>query len=214
MLRRGSGQAGKKEYPGDCLVMMGMFRRGACLILVIVLCIGIAGSLAAAGKDEPDMPGPEAMEELQYDSSFFEKKKDPVFAGILSWYVPGLGQYYSGEVFKGTFFLVAEYGIAIGAIFYFLDFNFSAGSGSGLSINVDAKRTDLGVVETSRRNVFIGLMSLVFTLHLINISDAVSTAKEHNRSLEKRKREIREKYPYLDVGYENRRVYIGISQRY
>jgi hypothetical protein len=44
-------------------------------------------------------------EELDYNNVFFMKKRDPIFAGMLSWYVPGLGQYYSGQYVKARSFL-------------------------------------------------------------------------------------------------------------
>lgn len=157
-------------------------------------------------------PGPSAIDDIEYSPYFFERRRDPIFAGFLSWYVPGLGQYYSGRIWKGTAFLVTEYTLLFCAIFYFLDFDFSAGNGSGFQIHADAKRTDLGVVETSRRNVFIGMLSVVFMIHLYNVSDAVQSAKDFNRELEIKRRELQRRYPSIYTGYnETRSVYIGFQ---
>jgi len=152
------------------------------------------------------------LEDLEYNPYFFERRRDPIFAGFLSWYVPGLGQYYSGKIWKGTAFLVTEYTLLFCAIFYFLDFDFSAGNGSGFQIHADAKRTDLGVVETSRRNVFIGMLSVVFLIHLYNVSDAVQSAKDFNRELEIKRRELQRRYPFMS-SYNNdtRSIYIGFQ---
>ena len=157
----------------------------------------------------------ETLQNLEYNSAFFERKRDPILAGILSWYVPGLGQYYSGKIWKGTAFLVTEYSLTIGAIFYFMNFDFSAGGKTGFKVNVDAKRTDLGVVETSRRNVFYGIMSLVAVVHLYNISDAVSSARGFNGELEMERRRLRKAYPFIYTGGDEKRsIYLGMQSHF
>ncbi|MCU0844283.1 MAG: hypothetical protein MUC76_05085 [Spirochaetes bacterium] len=196
-------------------------RRAAAVILAVLLLLGGApGDAAAQVKSAARVPAKAApqrsilYEDLDYNNVFFLKKRDPIFAGMLSWYVPGLGQFYSAEYVKGTVFLVTEYSIVIGALFYFMNFDFSAGGGSGLSLKVDARRTDLGVVETSRKNVFIGLMAIAGMLHLYNVSDAVMSARDFNSSLDRRRQQMREKYPEINFDYEQRKgVSIGIRKR-
>jgi hypothetical protein len=142
------------------------------------------------------------------------KKKDPVFAGMLSYYMPGLGQYYSQQYVKGTVFLVTEYTLLIGGIFYFMNFDFAAGGSSGFNLKVDAKRTDLGVVETSRRNVFFGILGAVAVIHVYNISDAVLSARRYNRRLDQKRNELKKKYPDLEFSFDGKKVlYIGIQGR-
>ncbi len=155
------------------------------------------------------------MELMEYDNVFFTKKKDPVLGGMLSWYMPGLGQYYSEQYIKGTVFLVTEYALLIGGIFYFMNFDFAAGGSSGFNLKVDAKRTDLGVVETSRRNVFYGIMGAVAVIHLYNVSDAVVSARRFNRRLDQKRNEMKRKYPNLEFSLGDRKVmYIGIQNRF
>lgn len=186
------------------------FTQISALIAIIVFC-SVYSICYASGKSDSERID---LESLEYNRAFFDKKKDPIFAGMLSWYMPGLGQYYSGEILKGTAFIVTEYALTIGAIFYFLNFDFAAGGGTGFKINIDAKRTDLGVVETSRRNVFIGIMSMVFVIHLINVADAVSSAKDFNVELERKRLRLRRKYPYLKIGCDsNRSFYIGLERQ-
>ncbi len=157
----------------------------------------------------------ETLKNLDYDSAFFERKRDPILAGILSWYVPGLGQYYSGNIWKGTAFLITEYTLTLGALFYFLNFNFSAGSGTGFKVNVDAKRTDLGVVETSRKNIFAGIMSLVLVIHIYNVSDAVKSARVFNGELEMRRKNLHKAYPFIYTNIEKERsVYLGMQSAF
>ncbi len=170
------------------------------------------GLYAARPASRTDL---ETLQNLEYNSAFFERKRDPILAGILSWYVPGLGQYYSGKIWKGTAFLVTEYGLTLGAIFYFMNFDFSAGGKSGFKVNVDAKRTDLGVVETSRRNVFLGMMTVVAVIHLYNISDAVSSARSFNVELETERRRLHKAYPFIYTGGDEKRsLYLGMQSHF
>lgn len=185
-----------------------------CTLAVFLLAAPISAAPRPAQRP-PSAPSDSELRSIEYNRYFFERKRDPVFAGILSWYVPGLGQFYSGEVVKGTAFLVTEYTLAICAIFYFLNFDFNAGGGSGFHINIDAKRSDLGVVETSRRNVFMGVMSLVAVIHLYNISDAVSSARAFNEELDRRRIRLRNEYPFLFTSSDSTgSTYIGIQQAF
>ncbi len=142
----------------------------------------------------------------------FEKKKDPLFAGILSFYMPGLGQFYSDEKLKGAIFLVTEYTIVIGSLFYFLDFNFKAGSDSGFNLEIDAKRTDLGVISTKRKNLFYTTLATLSVIHVYNIIDAVKSAGSFNASLQEKRQELIKKYPKLNFGYNTKGgMYFGLS---
>ncbi len=190
--------------------------RHLTLLLLAAFLFAAAPQRGAAAKAEPPRrDNLNTLEKLEYNPVLFERKRDPILAGILSWYVPGLGQYYSGEIAKGTAFLITEYAIALGAVFYYLNFDFSAGGKSGFKVNVDAKRTDLGVVETSRRNVFYCAMSLVVVIHLYNISDAVRSARSFNGNLEIERKRIQKAYPFIySGGDEKRSIYIGMESHF
>jgi hypothetical protein len=98
---------------------------------------------------------------------------------------------------------------------YFVNFDFSAGGKSGFKINIDAKRSDLGVVETPRKNVFIGVMSLVALIHLYNISDAVQSARTFNFNLETERKRLRDTYPFIFTNSEEKRsVYFGLQTHF
>ena len=49
------------------------------------------------------------------------RKKDPIFAGALSWYMPGLGQMYAGDLVKGGVFFVIEEALLIGTVLSFAE---------------------------------------------------------------------------------------------
>jgi TM2 domain-containing membrane protein YozV len=178
---------------------------GVCFVLICFLSVMFFISIPSAEvhgqsvDDTSQLDDEEAYETMV----LFEQKKDPLFAGILSMYVPGLGQYYSGEMVKGTVFLMTEYTLLFGSLLYFLDFNFSAGGDSGFNMRIDAKRTDLGVVSTERKNVFFGMLSVLLFIHAYNITDAVQTAKDYNEWLEEEKFRIKKKYPEIEMSYRD-----------
>lgn len=184
----------------------------------LALALVFAASLIPAGLFAAPKKAPAKEKEwegLKYDRAFFAVKKDPLFAGMLSWYMPGLGQYYSEEYVKGTVFLVTEYTMVITSIFYFLNFDFSAGGGSGFKINVDAKRTNLGVISTSRKNIFYGVLTVLFLVHLYNVSDAVKSAKKFNADLEEERIKLRQTYPGMKMGREETRdLYFGFGRSF
>ncbi len=192
----------------------------AIAYFIIVLMIAPASSFgaerASSAKSRTSKASElKALETLEYQRAFFDRKRDPILAGILSWYVPGLGQFYSDEIAKGAFFLITEYTLTLSAILYFVNFDFSAGGKSGFKINIDAKRSDLGVVETPRKNVFIGVMSLVALIHLYNISDAVQSARTFNFNLETERKRLRDTYPFIFTNSEEKRsVYFGLQTHF
>ncbi len=107
-------------------------------------------------------------------------KKDPIFAGALSWYVPGLGQIYSEAYLKGAIFWVVEESLMVGTVLTFAN------------LKLDITRAfDLGMViksreapdEKDKRTAILLGISLI-TVHFFNVVDAVSTALRYNRNLE------------------------------
>lgn len=142
------------------------------------------------------------------------QKKDPLFAGVLSWYMPGMGQLYSDEILKGSIFMISEYSILIGSLVYFLDFDFSMSGDLGFGINVDARRTDIGLIETSRKNLFIGMISVLVLIHLYDVSDAVASAKNYNLKLDYKRQQIPEKLSNISFNYSNEKLNIQYCYRF
>jgi TM2 domain-containing membrane protein YozV len=186
------------------------------IVLMITPVSSFSAERASSAKSRTSKASElKALEAIEYQRAFFERKRDPILAGILSWYVPGLGQFYSDEIAKGAFFLITEYTLTLSAILYFVNFDFSAGGKSGFKINIDAKRSDLGVVETPRKNVFIGIMSLVALIHLYNISDAVQSARIFNLNLETERKRLRDTYPFIFTNSDEKRsVYFGLQTHF
>ncbi len=184
------------------------------LMCFISAMIFISVPAATAHAQEENDRSPLTAEEEYETMVLLEHKKDPLFAGILSMYMPGLGQYYTGEMVKGTVFLMTEYTLLFGSLLYFLDFNFSAGGDSGFNMRVDAKRTELGGISTERKNIFYGMLSALLVIHAYNISDAVQSAKDYNGWLEEERLRINRKYPEIEMSYrDDGGFFIGFTTR-
>lgn len=186
-----------------------------CIIWLLIAAILVLQSPLQAQTKKKEAPSQELSLTDDEIKVLFEKKKDPLFAGILSFYMPGLGQFYSDEKLKGALFLVTEYTIVIGSLFYFLDFNFKAGSDSGFNLGIDAKRTDLGVISTQRKYLFYATVATLSLIHIYNIIDAVQSAGSFNTSLQEKRQELIKKYPQLNFGYNgDGGMYFGLSSRF
>lgn len=183
-----------------------------CILWVLIAIMLVVQSPLYAQTKQKQAPPQELSLTDEEIRILFEKKKDPLFAGILSFYMPGLGQFYSDEKLKGAVFLVAEYTILIGSFFYFLDFNFKAGGDSGFNLKIDAKRTDLGKISTSRKNLFYATLATLSFVHIYNIIDAVGSAHSFNSSLQQKRQELIKKYPQINMGYNgDGGMYFGLS---
>jgi hypothetical protein len=120
-------------------------------------------------------------------------RKDPILSGALSWYVPGLGQMYSGAFLKGAVFFVIEEALLLGTLLTFAELKLDVTGGIDIGLNIKSK-------EHPDRNeqkigLFLGIAFVV--VHFVNVIDAVNTTIRYNKSLE------REFYP--DINYDAER---------
>ncbi|MGQ9616084.1 MAG: hypothetical protein ACUVWJ_06735 [Spirochaetota bacterium] len=105
-------------------------------------------------------------------------RKDPIFAGALSWYVPGLGQFYAGAFLKGAFFWVVEETILVSTILTMAQLELNVTGDINLGLNIKSKENpDKG----ERRTAIILGTSLVL-VHFVNIVDAINTTRKYNRT--------------------------------
>ena len=102
----------------------------------------------------------------------FKLKKNPFFAGSLSWYYPGMGQVYNGEFLKGGLFATAEYLLLYFAINRVSDISFKLQE--GIIVNENP------VITQGDRNISIGLFTLTGILHIYNIYDSINGSLKHN----------------------------------
>lgn len=130
------------------------------------------------------------------------QKVDPIMAGVMSWYVPGLGQLYSGDYFKGTLIWCAENAILISAILSLaeLDFYISKEAGFQVTFKWKQKITTQNYIYAS--GLFIGY----FIFHIYNVIDAISSAYNKDGKAGYIKPEIN-----IDYSYQSKSINTFIS---
>ncbi len=104
------------------------------------------------------------------------ERKDPLLAGVLSWYMPGLGQFYAGKYLKGSIFWVLENTLFISALLTVTDINFSSNEEIGFQFSIKPKENLSRDDETIGISLFIGWG----LFHIYNIIDAIQTARDVN----------------------------------
>jgi TM2 domain-containing membrane protein YozV len=104
------------------------------------------------------------------------ERKDPILAGALSYYVPGLGQFYAGSYVKGAAFWVVEQTLLISTLLTIAEVELSVAGDVSLGLNIKSKD------ETSKkqRKTAIILGSTLVVVHFINIIDAVNSTRNYN----------------------------------
>lgn len=112
----------------------------------------------------------------QYEGS----RKDPILAGALSWYVPGLGQIYSGAFLKGISFFVVEEALLIGTVLSFFELKLDVTGDINVGLNIKSKESP----DREEQRIGIILGATFIAVHFLNVIDAVNTSRNYNRSLE------------------------------
>lgn len=131
-----------------------------------------------------------------------QQHKDPILAGALSWYVPGLGQFYAGSIFKGASFMVVEFALMYGTIISIAEVELGVTGGISLGIKISGKDGD---VSSTQRTTAIVLGTTLIVVHFINIIDAVNTARRYNMELDQKIQ------PKLEYDPEMKAYSFGIS---
>ncbi len=116
---------------------------------------------------------------LQPGSNIFPQRierKDPLLAGVLSWYMPGLGQFYAGKYLKGSIFWVVANTLFISGLLTVTDINFSSNEEIGFQFSIKPKEDLSKDEETIGISLFIGWG----LFHIYNIIDAIQTTRDVN----------------------------------
>ena len=111
---------------------------------------------------------------------YSDSRKDPILAGALSWYVPGLGQIYSGAFFKGISFFVIEETLLIGTVLSFFELKLDVTGDINIGLNIKSKEHP----EREEQQIGIILGAAFIAVHFLNVIDAVNSSRKYNRSLE------------------------------
>jgi len=102
--------------------------------------------------------------------------KDPYFAAALSWFVPGLGQAYTGKPLRGGLFWIIDTGLFWGTILNIADVDLQLNSDVGFSIAIKLKRKP----STGRVIATVGLGLAYLGFHFYNMIDAANGALAYN----------------------------------
>ena len=96
-----------------------------------------------------------------------QKRKDPFGAAVLSFFIPGLGQYYNGQVGKG----LLQQALVIG--------------GAAVAVGASSSSTYMNhtTTETNQGQLLLGL-GLVLAVDVWSISDAHATAERINEEID------------------------------
>jgi hypothetical protein len=137
-------------------------------------------ALCFCEQDSTQVPELKNDEESVYDIYI---RKDPILAAALSWYIPGLGQLYSGSVLKGALFWVVENSLLIAALTPYAELKLDVTGNVGIGVNLKS-RDNILESNTGRVSLVLGLTLAV--VHLINVIDAVDTTRQYNRAYEER----------------------------
>jgi hypothetical protein len=131
-------------------------------------------------------------------------RKDPILAGALSWYVPGLGQLYAGAYLKGAAFWLVEEALLASTILTLAELELNVTGDINLGVNIKSKENP---DNKERKTAFILGTSLVI-VHFLNVIDAVNTTSKYNQKQEQK--------IYTDMTYstENSSYNAGIHYRF
>ncbi len=131
-------------------------------------------------------------------------RKDPILAAALSWYIPGLGQIYGGDILKGAIFWVAEEALIVSTIMIFAELKLDVTGNIGIGINIKEKESP--GAEQQKIAVVLGIA--LVTVHLINVIDAVNTTRDYNRRYEE------DIYTTLDYDEETKSYTLGVQGKF
>jgi TM2 domain-containing membrane protein YozV len=96
-------------------------------------------------------------------------RKDPLVAGLLSWFIPGLGSFYAGRSGHGVRHVVIHV-VALGAVIAGVVSSADAAAGSG--INADESRDEVLIIGGTAVLLLNGIWSII---------TAVGDANAYNR---------------------------------
>ena len=113
-------------------------------------------------------------------NKYKDSRKDPILAGALSWYVPGLGQLYSGKLLKGAAFFVIEEALLIGTILSFAEIKLDVSGDINIGLNIKSKAH----ADRDEQKIGVILGAALIVVHFANVIDAVNTSRKYNQSIE------------------------------
>jgi hypothetical protein len=108
-------------------------------------------------------------------SPFYPKEKDPFIAGLLSWFMMGVGQIYVQEYTKGSLFIAADLVDKASLILLISHINKKYSSTEDGLIAVNWRD-----INTGTRALIVSYISVHFGLRLFCVIDAYKSAQNYN----------------------------------
>lgn len=136
---------------------------------------------------------------VDLDAGEKHSRKDPLLAGVLSWYMPGLGQFYAGKYLKGSIFWVVENTLFVSTILTVADIHFSVDKDVGFQLNIKPKEK----LSTRQKTIAISLAISYVAFHIYNVVDAIQTTKNVNAESLEKKEQSRLNFDYKYVADNN-----------
>lgn len=121
-----------------------------------------------------NLPKIENIEKGSDIGTLFAERKDPFLAGFYSFFMMGAGHFYAGAYQKGTLFLFSDLmlkAVMVGMLLHFK-------SAYTTDQNDSYQWKDLDV---SDRGFIVGYSIVYIFVLVLNITDAVKSAKDYNR---------------------------------
>ncbi len=141
------------------------------LIAAWILFISVLPIHAQSGSDNTQNDA--------YENPIFldePERKDPFVAGLLSWSWSGLGQFYTQNYGRGSFFLMVDIlqkGLFVYGLFYYTE-KYSSSDDDVVRWNDIAKRD---------RGIIIGYFFSLILVKALGVVDAVYSAETYNREI-------------------------------
>ena len=132
-------------------------------------------------------------------------RKDPILAAALSWYIPGLGQLYSGSIIKGALFWVVENSLLVAAVMPFVELKLDVTGNMGVGVNLKSKDN---IFESNEQRVALALGIALAVVHIVNVIDAVNTTRSYNKAFGE------ELYTNFQYDVEGESVILGLQGRF
>jgi hypothetical protein len=178
------------------------------MLILFIVCASAAPAAAVTGTHRADATVISATGNETSDSFLIDEpeRKDPFIAGLLSWSWNGLGQFYTQNYTRGSFFLaadIAQKGLLIYGIFYYSD-KYSGDDGNIVKWKNISNRD---------KSIIIGYLFSMLLLKIACVVDAVSSAEEYNR-------EIyfpywkRQNHPRFSIENEDDRINVSMTQSF
>jgi hypothetical protein len=153
-----------------------------------------------APQEERDGDFQESRNSPEYLRKSLPAWKDPFIAGVLSWFMMGIGQIYCREYTKGSLFIAADLADKASLIFLVSHINNKYSPESGTAI------INWGSFNDGTKILIIAYLAASVSLRFYSVIDAIQSANKYNERVFSRRER-----GGLSFSYERKRVSLFYS---